>query len=425
MITFSPSSEAELSEIIAAANQPFVLTAGGSKSGFGHRVWSEQRLDLSAFNGIRLYEPHELILAAGTATPLTSLRKTLAEKNQILTFEPPDWRWLLHGGAKSDWQNQPDPATIGGVIATNLSGSARLKTGAARDNLLGFHGVNGLGEVIHGGGRVVKNVTGYDLPKLIAGSFGTLVAMTDVTLKAMPAPEDETTLVLLGMTAAEGIAAAARALNSPHEIHAAAYLPPLAAGFAGFSLESQDRGATLLRLVGSAPSIAPRSEAVLGLISGKGEFILLSAAASQGLWQAVANGTLLPEIAPDQNLQQIIWRLSLAPQAAPPLMEQLVREFAEYELQLDHYFDWAGGLVLLSIMGKPEALALVPDATVIRRELARISDGHATVLRSPKNEVEIFQPLSPSLTALTARIKASFDPRSLLNPGKIYPRRPA
>ncbi|MDI9408832.1 MAG: FAD-binding protein [Candidatus Pacebacteria bacterium] len=417
MKKFAPTTEAELSEVIASATAPFELTAGGSKLGFGHRIACDQRLDLTGFNQVRLYEPHELIVAAGAATPLTSLNQLLAAKSQILTFEPPDWRWLLNGGSKAEWRSRPDPATIGGVIATNLSGSARLKAGAARDSLLGFHGVNGLGEVIHGGGRVVKNVTGYDLPKLIAGSFGTLVAMTDVTLKAMPAPEDETTLVIFGLTAAEGIAAAARALNSPHEIHCAAYLPPAAANLAGLT-----DGAVLLRLVGSTPSIKPRSDAVIALLAVKGEVIRMAAAASQVLWQRVGNGELLPELEPTSRMQQVIWRLSVAPQSAAGLMEKLVREFAEYELRLDHYFDWAGGMVLLSLIGSPQSLALVEDAVVIRRAIQDHGGGHATLLRSPKNQPEIFEPLAPSLAALTARVKASFDPHSLLNPGKIYGR---
>ena len=336
MQTQRPTSEAELSDILASASEPFRLGGGGSKAGFGHRLDGLKRLDLAGFDGVKLYEPHELILTVGTATPLRTIRALLAEKGQTLPFEPPDWRWLLHGGVRSRWQGEVDPATIGGVIATNLSGSARLKAGAARDNLLGFHGVNGLGEIIHGGGRVVKNVTGYDLPKLIAGSFGTLVAMTEVTVKAMPAPEAEASLILSGMTAGEGMAAAARALNSPHEIHAAAYLPAGAARIAGYEATHPDRGFLVLRLVGSRPSIAPRLAAVTDLLAPAAVERRQDDAASLALWQAIGNGSLLPELETDLQ-QQAIWRVSVAPQSAASLMARLEADFSRLGLRLDYF----------------------------------------------------------------------------------------
>ncbi|MCX8500165.1 MAG: 2-hydroxy-acid oxidase [Alphaproteobacteria bacterium] len=417
-----PTSEAELSDMIASTREPFCLGGGGSKAGFGHRLDGLKRLDLAGFDGVKLYEPHELILTVGTATPLRTIRALLADSHQNLPFEPPDWRWLLQGGSKSQWQSEPDPATIGGVIATNLSGSARLKAGAARDNLLGFHGVNGLGEIIHGGGRVVKNVTGYDLPKLIAGSFGTLVAMTEVTVKAMPAPEAEASLILAGMTAGEGMAAAARALNSPHEIHAAAYLPAEAARLAGLPLSPDESGFLVLRLVGSRPSMAPRLAAVTALLSPAVVAAQLEDAASLALWQAIGNGSLLPEIASDSQ-QQAIWRVSVAPQSAASLMARLEAEFSRLGLRLDYYYDWAGGLILVSVLGSPESMArMAEQAVMLRAHLAEVGGGHATLLRAPHEIAEIFEPLVPSLAALTARIKASFDPKQLLNPGIITPR---
>ena len=414
-----PTTESELSEVIASATAPFALVCGGSKAGFGHRLDGLGRLDLTGFAGVKLYEPHELILTAGTATPLSEIRALLAAKRQNLPFEPPDWRWLLHGGAKAQWQAEADPATIGGVIATNLSGSARLKAGAARDNLLGFHGVNGLGEIIHGGGRVVKNVTGYDLPKLIAGSFGTLVAMTEVTVKAMPAPEAEASLILPGMTEREGIAAAARALNSPHEIHAAAFLPAGAARLAGIDSAQPGQAVLVLRLVGSLPSMAPRLAAVVALLSPTAEVAQYADAASLGLWQAIGNGTLLPEVASNGE-HQAIWRLSVAPQSAAPLMARLEADFSRLGLRLDYVYDWAGGLILLSVIGSPESMARMTEQAVsLRAQLAEVGGGHATLLRTPVAIADLFEPLVPSLAALTARIKASFDPKQRLNPGKI------
>ncbi len=219
MTHLRPADEQQLSEAIATCSvrgETLELSAGGSKRGYGRKVDAAHTLDLSAFAGIRLYEPEELVLTAGAATDLGEIERALAAARQHLAFEPPDWRHL--------WGSNAAP-TLGGVIACNLSGPRRLRDGAARDHHLGFRAVSGRGEQFKSGGRVVKNVTGYDLSKLIAGSFGTLAAATEVTVKTVPAPEETRTLLLSGLGDAEALAAMTAALAAPYEVSGAAHLP--------------------------------------------------------------------------------------------------------------------------------------------------------------------------------------------------------
>ncbi len=191
MTRFLPSSINELRDAVGealAAEEPLEVIAGGSKRGLGRPMQTPRTLDLSGIAGIRSYQPNELVLTAGAATPLDEIEEALAKKGQMLAFEPPDWRGLV--GVP---ETRP---TLGGAIACNLSGPRRIKAGAARDHFLGFRGVSGRGEIFKSGGKVVKNVTGYDLSKLMAGSYGTLAALEEVTVKVLPRPEYAATVVL-------------------------------------------------------------------------------------------------------------------------------------------------------------------------------------------------------------------------------------
>ena len=215
-------------------------------------------LDVSRLAGVLDYEPAELVLTARPGTPLKEIEALLAGAGQMLSFEPPDWRGLL------GTEGEP---TLGGTIACNLSGPRRLRAGAARDYFLGFSAINGRGESFKAGGKVVKNVTGYDLCKLMAGSFGTLALLTEVTIKVMPRPETACTLLLPGLSDETAIPLMAGALNSPHEISGAAHLPTAAAQRLGFA----ESALTALRLEGPAPSIAFRVEALVNAFgSGRG-----------------------------------------------------------------------------------------------------------------------------------------------------------
>src|SRR5438105_7587452 len=221
MVTFVPSDLGELREAVAealAAEEPVEVVGGGSKRALGRPVQAAHTLDLSRLSGIRDYAPSELVLTAGAATPLGEIERALAEHNQMLAFEPPGWGGLL---------GVEDLApTLGGILACNLSGPRRIKAGAARDHFLGFRAVSGRGEIFKAGGKVVKNVTGYDLSKLMAGSYGTLAALEEVTVKVLPRPEAVATVLFAGVDGPDAVGRLARALASPHEVSGAAYLPP-------------------------------------------------------------------------------------------------------------------------------------------------------------------------------------------------------
>src|SRR5260221_659797 len=244
-----PTTEADLAELVrwaAAEALPLELVAGGSKPGFGRPVQSAHRLDLSALAGIRDYQPEELVLTAGAATPMAEIEASLAEGNQLMAFEPGDWAPLEARPAGS--------GTLGGALACNLAGPRRIKAGAARDHFLGFRAVSGRGEAFKAGGKVVKNVTGYDLSKLLAGSFGTLAALTEVTVKVLPAPEKTRTLLLFGLADGPALMALTRALGGPYEIAGAAHLPAGLADGLGIPHLEPGRATTALRLAGPGPS---------------------------------------------------------------------------------------------------------------------------------------------------------------------------
>src|SRR5207302_4203301 len=248
MVTFVPSDLGELRDAVAealAAEEPVEVVGGGSKRALGRPVQAAHTLDLSRLSGIREYAPSELVLTAGAATPLAEIEHALAEQEQMLAFEPPVWRELLGDGGEP---------TLGGMLACNLSGPRRLKAGAARDHFLGFRGVSGRGAIFKAGGKVVKNVTGYDLCKLLAGSHGTLAALEEVTVKVLPRPERTATVLFARVAPEAAVRLMAAALGSPHEVSGAAYLPTGA--------DTVPPGTVALRVEGPAPSVAFRRQAL-------------------------------------------------------------------------------------------------------------------------------------------------------------------
>src|SRR3954468_19156741 len=274
MTRFAPASLEELREAVAtalAAEEPVEVMAGGSKQGLGRPLQTAHMLDLSLLSGIREYASSELVLTAAAATPLAEIERALAEAGQMLAFEPPDWRGLLGSEAAEP--------TLGGVLACNLSGPRRIKAGAARDHFLGFRAVSGRAEIFKAGGKVVKNVTGYDLCKLMAGSYGTLAALEEVTVKVLPRPEAVTTVLFSGVAPGPAVRLMSAALGSPHEVSGAAYLP---AGTAGLR-----EGRVALRVEGPAPSVTARRDSLLQEHRGSGTTELLGDSESAALWRAV------------------------------------------------------------------------------------------------------------------------------------------
>jgi glycolate oxidase FAD binding subunit len=378
-----------------AEEAPLELVGRGSKRALGRPSQAACTLDLSALTGVGAYEPEELVLSAQPATPLAEIDALLAENRQQLAFEPPDFGPLLGSTAGEQ--------SLGGVLACNLAGPRRFKAGAARDHFLGCAALSGRGEEFKAGGRVVKNVTGYDMPKLFAGSYGTLVALTDVTVKVLPAPEQTRTLLLLGLEDTAGIAALTLALKSPYEVSGAAHVPAVTA--IGLDI-SAGRSVTAIRLEGFGPSVSFRLGKLRDMLASHGELAELDHDVSLALWRSIRD--VLP-FAGQQD--RLIWRLSVAPKDGPRVVAAIGRSLA-----VDAFYDWGGGLVWLALDPVEGA-----GAEVVRGAIA-VTGGHATLIRAPdalRAVVPVFHPQPAPLAALTGRVKDSFDPKRIFNPGRM------
>ncbi len=408
MTRFVPTTIDELRDAVGAAlaaDEPLEVVAGGSKRALGRPLQTPHTLDLGALAGIREYEPSELTLTAGAATPLDQIEAALADAGQMLAFEPPDWRGLL-GGAGAP-TGKP---TLGGALACNLSGPRRIKAGAARDHFLGFRGVSGRAEAFKAGGKVVKNVTGYDLCKLMAGSYGTLAALEEVTVKVLPRAERVTTLLFCGVDPAPSIRLMAAALGSPHEVSGAAYLPD---GTAMPLVLPTRSGFVALRLEGPAPSVAYRRDALLREHDGAGEALVLQDDLSTALWRAIGAAAPFADQGAGRD-DRAIWRISVMPSRGAELAEAVARS-----LDTAWFLDWGGGLLWLAVRDDADG-----GAAVIRAALHGVDGGggHATLIRGApglRRSVAVFEPRPPGLAALTRRVKESFDPRHILNPGRM------
>jgi glycolate oxidase FAD binding subunit len=325
----------------------------------------------------------------------------VAASNQELAFEPMDYGPLLGTAANA--------ATIGGVLAANLSGPRRIKAGAARDHFLGFSAVSGRGEVFKSGGRVVKNVTGYDLCKVLAGSWGTLAVMTDVTIKTLPKAETEETVLVLNLDDAAAGKAMTAATGSYGDVSAAAHLPArlaerIAATAAGHA------AVTAFRLEGVAPSVAQRKAVLEKLVAPFGALTALGEQASRAFWRSVRDVT--PFAAAGPGGRRDLWRISTAPTEGAAVGRALANE-ADAEI----LYDWAGGLVWAALPAADDAQAPLVRATVAA------SGGHATLIRAPaavRAAVDVFSPEPAPLAALTDRVRKSFDPQGVLNPGRMW-----
>lgn len=392
-----PGSESEVVEIIRQAladDRPLEILGAGSKRGFGRPVDATHRLTLAAMSGILLYQPEELVLTARAGTPLVAIQRELAAQGQCLAFEPPDFSDLLDAGNGA--------GTIGGAIACNCAGPRRLKAGSARDHILGFKAVSGRAEAIKSGGRVMKNVTGFDLSKLVAGSYGTLAVLTEVTVKVLPAPEYTLTLVVPGLDQKAALEAMSAAACSAQEVSGIAYLPLETARLANNSTARSS--ITALRLEGIEASVKSRLAALQALL-GDGD--KLEGAVSLGLWRDIRDVRYFLG-----DLERVVWRLSVPPAAAMAAVDRIAAD-----LEIAWFCDWAGASVWLSLAPEPDCGA------AIIRAAARAAGGHATLVRAPEDwraEVPAFEPLEPSLFALTQRIKQGFDPKGILNPGRMY-----
>jgi glycolate oxidase FAD binding subunit len=402
--TLRPRDAKDVAAVVewaAGEGKTLEIVGRGSKRGIGRAAQWDQTLDLSGLTGVTLYEPEELVLSARAGTPINEIEALIGSKGQELAFEPIDCGPLFGAGANK--------GTLGGVLAANIAGPRRLKSGAARDHFLGLSAVSGRGETFKSGGRVVKNVTGYDLCKVLAGSWGTLAAMTDVTVKVLPRAETEQTLLAFGLDDRTAVKAMAAALGSPADVSAAAHIPSGAAPQVAGSAAA-GRAVTALRLEGVAPSIAARRVALEAMLKPYGELIAVSEQASRALWQAVRDVT--PFEAPPTGTAAPLWRISTAPSQGPEIVAQVAAQ-----CEASAIYDWGGGLVWMQVSGRADA-----GARVVRRATAACG-GHATLYRADmavRASVEVFEPQEGALAALTRRVKEGFDPKGILGPGRMY-----
>ncbi len=405
MTVYHPETTEQVCEVVAwaaAAPVPLRVHGGSALCRLGRPVIAEHDLVLSTLRGILLYEPEELVLAAAAGSRVVEIEARLARNNQMLAFEPPDLGPLLGAPAGQ--------ATLGDIVDANLSGPRRVKAGAVRDHILGVKVVTGRGEVIKAGGRVVKNVTGYDLPKLMTGAFGTLSVLTEITVKAVPAAPETNTLVVTGLDAPAAVRALTTALQTPHDVSAAAYLPAAVAQRSSVdSLAAAGESATLVRVEGFGPSVAARSAALRAILESAGSVQALETDDSKRVWREVRDVALLTT---DQDA--LVWRISVPPAAGA---EVLAAIGAALPKSVESFLDWGGGLIWLAVPADTPGAGARP----IRAAFAPFG-GHATLVRAPDSVrmvEEVFQPTSAALAALTDRIKTQFDPSHVLNPGRV------
>ncbi|WP_170474310.1 glycolate oxidase subunit GlcE [Ruegeria arenilitoris] len=363
-----PETEAELAEIVSRLKEPVRIVGGGT----GGILEPDAELSTTGLSGITLYEPGALTLVAQAGTPVAQIEKQLAAEGQHLAFEPADYRELL---------STTGEPTIGGVVAANVSGPRRIQSGACRDFLLGVRFVDGQGMVIKNGGRVMKNVTGYDLVKLMAGSWGTLGVLSEVSLKVLPKPETTATLSIQTNDLDLAIQAMSKALRSPFEVSGAAYDP--------------EQGQVYLRIEGFSESVDYRSEKLRVELAEFGD--ISDNSNSEALWTEIRDANTFGGMEGD------VWRISVKPSDAP----QIVAKLAARKTLLD----WGGGLIW----------ALVPSGADIRARLDRFQ-GHATLVRANLDTFDSlgrFQSENAAISALTKGIRKKFDPRGIFNPGMM------
>jgi glycolate oxidase FAD binding subunit len=386
-----------------ASEQPLEIVGHGSKRLVGQPMATNALLELSALNAVTAYEPNELIITVQAGAPLADVQSLIDSRNQQFAFEPADLSALLGvSGA----------GTIGGMIGAGLAGPRRIKAGGARDHLLGAHAVSGFGDSFKTGGRVVKNVTGYDLCKLLAGSWGTLAVMTEVTLKVMPKPESERTLVLRGLDDPTANRAMTAALGSPFDVSGAAHLPnsafrPAAGDLA--SLGAPGQAVSLLRLEGIAASVADRANSLAKSLAPFGAVEILQDAISAAIWASIRD--VRPFAAAGALGGWPVWRIVCPPASGGALGQALARDTGG-----DVIYDWGGGLIWAALPPKPDAqVALV-------RQRVEAAGGHAMLLRASelvRRNVDVFHPQSAGLAALGERVRHSFDPKNILNRGRL------
>lgn len=383
-----------------AGNKSLAISGNNSKVRLGRSMECDAQLSMAGITGVLLHEPAELVMRARAGTKLTDIEATLSDAGQELAFAPPDLGPLLGQDAGQ--------ATIGGIFSCNLSGSKRIKAGAARDHLLGVTGYSGRGQPFKAGGRVMKNVTGYDLCKLVAGSYGTLALCTSFTFKVLPRPEKTRTILIFGLSVADAVNAMRDALSSIHEVSSVAYLPADIASNTGIDyIDKAGLSVVAIRVDGPGPSAEYRCNALREEMNTLGTIEELHGHNSVALWSFVSD---VKPFVVDQSAT--VWKVSVPPASAPAYLERLLND----QPDIRYYLDWAGGLIWLSVpAGKDKGAE--PD---IRRHLNE--GGHATLIRGSeelRRIVSPFQPQNAVLAGISEKVRNGFDPQRIFNPGRM------
>lgn len=398
-----PAAGWELQNMLAPMIErqlPVEIVGSGSKRAIGRPTQAAVQLTTSAMQGIWLYEPTELVMSAQAGTTLAQIEATLASNGQMLAFEPIDLGPATGGSRGTQ--------TIGAVFAANASGSRRIRSGAARDSLLGIEAVNGRAELFRAGGRVMKNVTGVDLCRGLAGSWGTLAVLVEVTFKVLPWPEAAATLVYFGLPDDLGVEVLCAAMRLPFEVSGAVHLPEgLARRLEHDGLRAQGQSITVLRIENFQRSVDYRKEEVRKALKVYGEPAVLATSDSLSFWGELRHLSVMP-----YNRETCLWRVSTTPARAPKVVAGIKRH-----MPAEAYYDWAGGLIWIEVPASADA-----GASDIRRAVA-VNGGHATLIRAEpevRASVEVFQPQPPALERLMRGMKDAFDPYRVLNPGRMY-----
>lgn len=404
--TVRPRDENELSQVVRAladAKMPAEIKGAGSKRAAGRPLNCQAIVETIGLTGLTLYEPTELVMSARAGTPLREIEAMLSSRNQMLPFEPIDLGPVTGTVAGAQ--------TVGGVFATNASGPRRIASGGSRDHVLGMRAVNGRGEVFKSGGRVLKNVTGYDVARMLNGSWGTLAVMTEITFKVMPRPQETETLVWPGLTEEIAIEAMCAALATPYEvsgtIHVGAALTPRLE-LVGLAREAVPL--TAMRIENFSTSVAYRSGRLAEALKIYGAPFRLGHAASLQFWAEVGRLSVFCR-RPGEEARQL-WRISTAPRQAAKVLSAIRRNTAA-EVMLDA----SGGIIWLEVPASADA-----GGADIRRILASFG-GHATLVaadRDVRETVEVFQPMTPVVAQLSVGLKDAFDPVRILNPGRMH-----
>lgn len=368
------------------------IQGGGTKAEMARPGRTTEIVRMDHFSGIAEYDPAELFITVGAGTRLAEIERQLAQKNQMLAFEPYD---------HAPFFGKADAATIGGIVGANVSGARRMAAGAVRDHLLGFEAVSGRAEAFKAGGKVVKNVTGFDLSKLIAGSWGRIVAVTKLTLRVLPKPETSATFVVSGLSEQAACTYMNAVLGACQGITGGAHLPGQMATQVGLNAGAQ----TVLRLEGVAASIAVTTQRLKSLMPPGSGCTSLEQAESARLWARLSGGMLF---APGER---VLGRINAKASETWRMQDVLIRAEAAY------YYDWAGSQIWVSLPS-PEAWA------GLRSEAARLG-GEANLVRAPESlraQQSVPHPLAREVAALNARVKAAFDPNWVLDPERFTAR---